>query len=173
MESKNNKLSSKSVKIIIAVFIAALLLAGSMDLWGDKILPAFAQPKQQSESFLVKIRNKRIDSILASIKKEENSIYSDEDIESAVLTVKENFKSRDEYASLAKITFDEEECNKIRDNASCKENYEDKNIIVLLCDYNVYKDFAAYSKGYYSSWQMFLVRSDESSPWEIIDQGYA
>ena len=173
MKKEKERISRKTVKIIVALFICSLLLATSFDLWGDKFLPSSAVSESEEESFSVKIRNSRIDKIKPSVKREENSVYTDEDIKSAVELIKDNFRKRDVYVSLVKISFDETECNELRDNRSQREKYEDKNIIVFLCDYFVLKDFAAYSKGIYTGWNMTLARENENSPWEIIDQGYA
>lgn len=170
---KEKKTKAKYTKIILALFLAALLCAGAMDLLGDKFLPAGADAcETQGKSLVTTLRNKRIDSILATVKRSADSVYTDADIESAVATVKESFKSKPECVSLVKISFDEKKCNTLKQNSAYSDDYDESNLIVLVCAYHVYQDYEAYSAGYYPDFQQILARSDRSSPWEIIDGGY-
>ena len=172
MKKENEKISRKTVKIIVAFFLCALLLATSFDLWGDKFLPA-SKTAESDISFSEKLRNNRIDKLKVHAKREEESVYTNEDIESAAEIIKEKKKKKEAYISLSRISFNEEKCNKIRDNSNQREAYNENNIIAFQCDYFVLKDFEAYSKGIYPGWEVVLARENENAPWVIIASGYA
>lgn len=160
----SQKISKKGVRIIICFFVFALLLSSSFDLWGSRFLPS--ADKEVKTTFSEKLRNKRIDAIKPHINQKNNSLYTDEDIESAVNVIKDNFKERDVYVSLFAISFDESE------NRLYSRGVKDNNTIVFLCDYFVLKDFAAYSKGIFNGYKMILKRENENAPWIIFDQGH-
>lgn len=158
MAEKEKTINRKTVRIIIALFAVSLIIGTSLDLFGDKFLPVSS--KNESSIFM-KLRNSRIDSINPKITKKKNSSFSDDEINEAVSIIKGNFKERDIYVELINISFDETKGN------------QQKNRIVFCCDYLVFKDFAAYSQGIYTGWNMILERKTNNSSWEIADQGYA
>jgi len=142
-------------KILIAVLIIFVLLSGAVGL------------------DFVNFRNTCIDSIKADITAGEGCYYTDEDIEKAILTVKEIYKNKEWPVLLINIEFDEEESIKKLEGYHLAETTEKENIIAVFCDYIVLKDFAAYSSGYYSGWSAILTRDSKDSEWVFADGGYA
>ncbi|MBQ8029346.1 MAG: hypothetical protein IJ262_08095 [Clostridia bacterium] len=171
MDSKKKDFMSQSGKIIIVLFVFALIIASASDLFGLKNQPVSSQTQSEG-SFLLKARNLRIRSIKPSVRCSKSCVYSEEDIIAAAEVVKENFMNRDIYVSLSSVEYDEKVCDKIRNSFQYSEEYGEKNCLVLLCSYNVYKSHAAYSAGYFEDYNVILVRENQSSSWEIKDQGY-
>ncbi len=119
-------------------------------------------------------RNETISLIKPSISKSENCVYSDEDIEKAVEAIKENFKNIETPVKLLSISFSEKDNDWFwNTDYHLKDDYSERNRIYLQCDYYVLKDEAAWSKGLYKNYGQIMVRENESSPWKIVDGGYA
>ena len=161
MKNDNGKLSKKTVRIIVILFVCSLFIAASFDLWGDRFLPSSANASESTqESLSLRMRNRHIDRMKPSVKLSENSVYTDEDIEQATALIKESFKKKDECVRLLRISFKEKED-------------ADKNTMVFLCDYFVIRDFEAYERGLSPGWSVYLERDTENSEWKIVNQGYA
>lgn len=157
---EKDKISSKTVKLIIALFVFSLLIGTTFDLWGDKFLPFSATSQSTEESLSLSLRDRHINRIKPSVKLRDNTVYTEKDIEDATELIKESFKNKAECVRLLRISFREKEI-------------ADKNTMTFLCDYFVIRDFEAYERGLYPGWNVVLEREDESSPWEITNQGYA
>ncbi len=142
-------------KILIIVLVISVILSGVIGFR------------------FVDIRNTYIDSINAKITVSENCCYTAEDIEKAILTVKEIYKSKEWPVMLVNIGFDEEESRRKLEGYHLAKTTEKENIITIFCDYAVLKDFAAYSSGYYSGWSAILTRDSKDSEWVFADGGYA
>lgn len=159
-------------KVVILLFIFALIIATATDLYADKLSPKPSSTSEtQENSLLYKVRNLRIDSIKPNVKQNKDSIYTVDDIVHAADVVKESFKQKDMYVSLSSITFDENTNRENMKNFEVAKDYSENNFISFLCSYNVYKSHGAYSSGYYTGWNVFLARDSQSSEWTIIDQG--
>lgn len=173
---KSDLFKTKEGKIIILIFSVVLVVVGIMDFFGipkrNDIQADNTTVSQQQASMLESVRNKRIDSITAYVTREKDSPYTQSDIDSAVEVVKQDFKQKPQQVSLAKIKFDEKRCVELRDSCESAKEYEKSDVIVLLCDYNVYEDYAAWTAGYYENWNMILARESSDDPWGIIDCGY-
>ena len=126
----------------------------------------------QSGGLLSTVRNARIDRLLATVKKTDDCPYSDEDIDSAVRTVKESFQEKPWFVSLQRIWFDEEESESFLDGYHLCERYGKSDIITIGCDYYVYQDEEAWQSGAYDGWSVILTRENKDSEWIIADQGY-
>lgn len=165
---EKEKLKKHSKKIIIALFIFALIISASFDLWGKNFLPT--SQEETKTTFSEKIRNKRIDSIKPIIKKSTPCIYDEEDIEKAADLIKTEFKNKDFFVSLYRISFNEDESEKQVGLYAKSINKNTSDVMIFYCDFFVLKDFAAYSKGIYNNWSVILVK--ENGNWEIYDQGF-
>lgn len=119
------------------------------------------------------VRNIFIDSMNAEITKTDDCYYTDEDIESAIETVKEFYKAKEWPVVLMRIRFSDDESRKKLMGYHLAETTDKENIITLFCDYIVLDSFAAYSRGIYTGWSAILVRENNTSKWEYADGGYA
>ena len=152
--------------LILAAALAAVSFFGSDSFGTDE--SAFGQ----DGGLLGTIRNARIDRLLATVKKTDDCPYSDEDIDSAVRTVKESFKEKPWFVSLQKIWFDEKESESFLDGYHLCERYGKSDILTIVCDYYVYQSEGAWQSGAYDGWSVILTRESKDREWEIADQGY-
>ncbi len=119
------------------------------------------------------VRNKAIDLMIPQISKTENCCYTDEDIDSAIESMKEHYKIKDKWVIPLRIYFSEEKSNRTLNGYHLAETTGKENIIVCYCDYIVLKDFAAYSRGIFTGCAGIFVRKDVNASWEYVDGGYA
>lgn len=159
------------IPAIAGLLIVAAALAGASFFGSDGVVTEIS-PENQSGGLIGTVRNARIDRLLARVKKDENCPYTDEDIDAAVKTVKEDFKKKPWYVSLQKLWFDEEESEQFLDGYHLCEQYGKSDIIVIFCDFYVYQSEAAWQSGAYDGWNVILTRESRDGEWIIVDQGY-
>lgn len=173
MENEEKKAWGKrESKIIVRLFlvvVAALLLMNAWDALSPQIFGNSLPAVDGGCCGLVYFRNKRIDKIKPEIKQNENSDYTESEINSAVNCVKAKFKENESNVSLLSILFDEEKSNTFRNGYHATKTFGKKNMIVLFCNYTVYDSLSTYT---HESWAMILTRNREGEPWTVFDQGY-
>ena len=74
MKEENERISRRTVKIILVLFVCSLLVATSIDLWGGKFLPTASVSQEAEESLSMRMRNRHIDRMKPSVKLSENSV---------------------------------------------------------------------------------------------------
>ena len=160
---------------LIPVIAGLLILAAALTAVSFFIPDAAGKGENtgfQSAGLSGTIRNTRIDRLLATVKKTDHCPYSDEDIDAAVMTVKDSFKEKPWFVSLQKIWFDEEESESFLDGYHLCEQYGKSDIITIGCDFYIYQDESAWQSGAYDGWSVILTRESKDSEWKIADQGY-
>ncbi|MCI6771256.1 MAG: hypothetical protein MR567_04730 [Oscillospiraceae bacterium] len=159
------------ILVIVGLLILSAALAAVSFFYPDGS-GARDSTEIQSGGLLGTVRNARIDRLLATVKKTDDCPYSDEDIDSAVRTVKESFQEKPWFVSLQRIWFDEEESESFLDGYHLCERYGKSDIITIGCDYYIYQDEEAWQSGAYDGWSVILTRENKDSEWIIADQGY-
>lgn len=110
-----------------------------------------------------------------TIDKGDSTKFSEEEIDSAIKVVKDNFSFPG--AELKRIRYDEakseEAIKPFMENGAGKDSDIDpNNVIVIFTDFDVTGENPVLSKGEYKDYNWILVRADKDSEWEIKDQGY-
>lgn len=103
--------------------------------------------------------------------------FSQEEIESAAKTVKDNFSFPG--AKLLKVRYDEKESDKNVDSYMSNgkgliKNINPDDVIVIFTDFEVDKseDNPVLSPGKYENYSWILIRDKDKKMWTIDDQGY-
>ena len=102
----------------------------------------------------------------------DSEIYSDTEINSAIDTVEEYFKSNFEGCSLTMLKYAGDDQNKASDKWA--KQYDAEKAIVLLSSFDVDSsggDGSLNPNSKYDNWQWILVEN-ESGTWEHVDHGY-
>lgn len=110
-----------------------------------------------------------------TIDKGDSSKFSDEEIDSAIKEVRENFSFPG--SKLKSICYDEAKSeNVIKDfmeyGKGKGSDIDPNNIIVLFSDFDISGENPVLSKGEYKDYSWTLVRKDKDKEWKIEDQGY-
>lgn len=158
--------------VFAALMIFAVCVAGTGKVISPKIFGNNLPVEQGGECGLVFWRNRRIDCLNPEISTIGGSVYSKNDIDSAIVCVKEHFKNRKNHIGLLKIAYNSVDCDSFRDGYYAIKKYGRKNLIIILCDFTVYRESGGFSTGTYSDWAMILARDSIDRPWRLIDQGY-
>lgn len=110
-----------------------------------------------------------------TIDKGDSSKFSDEEIDSAIKVVKDNFSFP---GSKLKVFFYDEDKSEdaIKDfmeyGKGKGSDIDPNNIIVLFSEFDVTGKNPVLSKGEYKDYSWILVRKDKDKEWKIEDQGY-
>lgn len=101
--------------------------------------------------------------------------FKEEEIESAIKVVKDNFSFPG--SELKRVRYEEskseEAIKSFMENGKGKDmDIDPNNVIVIFTDFDVTGDNPTLSKGEYKDYNWILVRADKDSEWEIEDQGY-
>ncbi|WP_311564463.1 DUF4829 domain-containing protein [Peptoniphilus duerdenii] len=101
--------------------------------------------------------------------------FKEEEIESAIKVVKDNFSFPG--AELKRVRYDEakseEEIKVFMEYGAGKDKGIDpNNVIVIFTDFDITGENPVLSKGEYKDYNWILVRTDKDSEWVIEDQGY-
>lgn len=110
-----------------------------------------------------------------TIDKGDSSKFSDEEIDSAIKVVKDNFSFP---GSKLKVVFYDEDKSEdaIKDfmeyGKGKGSDIDPNNIIVLFSEFDVTGKNPVLSKGEYKNYSWILVREDKDKEWKIEDQGY-
>lgn len=102
----------------------------------------------------------------------DSEIYSDTEINSAIDTVEEYFKSNFEGCTLTMLKYAGDDQNKASDKWA--KQYDAEKAIVLLSSFDVDSsggDGSLNPNSKYDNWQWILVEN-ESGTWEHVDHGY-
>lgn len=110
-----------------------------------------------------------------TIDKGDSSKFSEEEIDSAIKVVKDNFSFPG--SELKAVRYDEAKSEYvIKDfmeyGAGKGADIDPNNIIVLFSEFDVRGKNPVLSKGVYKDYSWTLVRSDKDREWKIEDQGY-
>ena len=110
-----------------------------------------------------------------TIDKGDSSKFSEEEIDSAIKVVKDNFSFPG--SKLKAVCYDEGKSeDAIKDfmeyGKGKGSDIDPNNIIVLFSEFYVSGKNPVLSKGEYKDYSWTLVRSDKYREWEIEDQGY-
>ena len=110
-----------------------------------------------------------------TIDKGESSKFSDEEIDSAIKVVKDNFSFPG--SKLKSLCYDEDKSeDAIKDFMEYGKgkgtDIDPNNIIVLFSEFDVTGKNPVLSKGEYKDYSWVLVRKDKDKEWKIEDQGY-
>ena len=110
-----------------------------------------------------------------TIDKGDSAKFSDEEIDSAIKVVKDNFSFPG--SELKAVRYDEAKSEDvIKDFMEYGKgkgaDIDPNNIIVLFSEFDVSGKNPVLSKGVYKDYSWILVRSDKDREWEIEDQGY-
>ena len=108
----------------------------------------------------------------------QSSKFSEEEINSAVDCLKENFDF--EASTLTKIYYDENKSNTAIENymqfgKGSENKVKPENVIVLLCDFYVDDsgDNPVLNPGEtYTDYNFILIRDDKNSNWKVDDWGF-
>ncbi len=126
-------------------------------------------------SLLVACSKNDTDKIEVEIK--DSDKFSQEEIESAANTVKDNFSFPG--AKLLKVRYDEKESDKnvdlyMKNGKGSIKNINPDDAIVIFTDFEVDKseDNPVLSPGKYENYSWILIRDNGSKDWTIDDQGY-
>lgn len=102
-----------------------------------------------------------------------SNIFSEEDINSAINVIYEDFKNH--YpATLESLTYDEKKCKYMEDYY--KKEYNASEVIVFYTDFTTYSGYASKVNNFnenqrYSDWVWILTR-DDSEEWVLREWGY-
>ena len=102
----------------------------------------------------------------------DSEIYSDTEINSAIDTVEEYFKSNFEGCTLTMLKYAGDDQNKASDKWA--KQYDAEKAIVLLSSFDVDSsggDGSLNPNSKYDNWQWILVEN-ESGTWEHVNHGY-
>ena len=110
-----------------------------------------------------------------TIYKGDSSKFSQEEIDSAIKVVKDNFSFPG--SELKAVSYDEAKSeDAIKDfmkyGAGKGTDIDPNNIIVLFSEFDVTGKNPVLSKGEYKNYSWTLVRKDKDGEWKIEDQGY-
>ena len=110
-----------------------------------------------------------------TIDKSDSTKFSEEEIESAIKVVKDNFSFPG--AELKRVRYDEakseEAIKPFMENGKGKDmGIDSQNVIVIFTDFDITGENPVLSKGEYKDYNWILVRTDKDSEWVIEDQGY-
>ena len=110
-----------------------------------------------------------------TIDKGDSSKFSDEEIDSAIKVVKDNFSFPG--SKLKAVSYDEDKSEDvIKDFMEYGKgegsDIDPNNIIVLFSDFDISGENPVLSKGEYKNYSWILVREDKDKEWKIEDQGY-
>ncbi len=110
-----------------------------------------------------------------TIDKGESSKFSQEEIDSAIKVVKDNFLFPG--SKLKAVSYDEDKSeDAIKDFMEYGKgkgiDIDPNNIIVLFSEFDVTGKNPVLSKGEYKNYSWTLVRKDKDKEWKIEDQGY-
>ncbi|WP_245870579.1 DUF4829 domain-containing protein [Ezakiella peruensis] len=110
-----------------------------------------------------------------TIDKGDSSKFSQEEIDSAIKVVKDNFSFPG--SELKAVSYDEAKSeDAIKDfvkyGAGKGTDIDPNNIIVLFSEFDVTGKNPVLSKGKYKNYSWTLVRKDKDREWKIEDQGY-
>lgn len=110
-----------------------------------------------------------------TIDKSDSTKFSEEEIDSAIKVVKDNFSFPG--SELKRVRYDEakseEEIKVFMEYGAGKDKGIDpNNVIVIFTDFDITGENPVLSKGEYKDYNWILVRADKDSEWKIEDQGY-
>ncbi len=110
-----------------------------------------------------------------TIDKGDSTKFSEEEIDSAIKVVKDNFSFPG--AELKRVCYEEskseEEIKVFMEYGAGKDKGIDpNNVIVIFTDFDITGENPVLSKGEYKDYNWILVRTDKDSEWVIEDQGY-
>ena len=110
-----------------------------------------------------------------TIDKGDSNKFSQEEIDSAIKVVKDNFSFPG--SELKAVRYDEAKSDDVikefmEYGAGKDTDIDPNNIIVLFSEFDVTGKNPVLSKGEYKDYTWTLVRSDKDREWEIEDQGY-
>lgn len=110
-----------------------------------------------------------------TIDKGDSSKFSDEEIDSAIKVVKDNFSFPG--SKLKAVRYDEDKSeDAIKDFMEYGKgkgtDLDPNNIIVLFSDFDISGENPVLSKVEYKNYSWTLVRKDKDKEWKIEDQGY-
>lgn len=110
-----------------------------------------------------------------TIDKGDSTKFSEEEIDSAIKVVKDNFSFPG--SKLKAVSYDEAKSeDAIKDfmeyGKGKATDIDPNNIIVLFSDFDVIGKNPVLSKGEYKNYSWTLVRKDKDKEWKIEDQGY-
>lgn len=110
-----------------------------------------------------------------TIDKSDSTKFSEEEIDSAIKVVKDNFSFPG--SELKRVRYEEskseEEIKEFMEYGAGKDKGIDpNNVIVIFTDFDITGENPVLSKGEYKDYNWILVRADKDSEWEIEDQGY-
>lgn len=110
-----------------------------------------------------------------TIDKSDSTKFSEEEIDSAIKVVKDNFSFPG--AELKRVRYEEskseEEIKVFMENGAGKDkDIDPNNVIVIFTDFDITGENPVLSKGEYKDYNWILVRTDKDSEWVIEDQGY-
>ena len=110
-----------------------------------------------------------------TVDKGNSSKFSDQEIDSAIKVVKDNFSFPGSKLKL--ISYDEAKSDDVikdfmKYGAGKGTDIDLNNIIVLFSEFDVTGKNPVLSKGEYKNYSWTLVRKDKDGEWKIEDQGY-
>lgn len=110
-----------------------------------------------------------------TINKGDSSKFSDEEIDSAIKVVKDNFSFPG--SKLKSLRYDEDKSeDAIKDFMEYGKgkgtDIDPNDVIVLFSDFDISGENPVLSKGEYKDYSWILVRKDKDRVWKIEDQGY-
>ena len=110
-----------------------------------------------------------------TIDKGDSKKFSEEEIDSAIKVVKDNFSFPG--SKLKAVSYDEDKSeDAIKDFMEYGKgkgtDIDPNDVIVLFSDFDISGENPVLSKGEYKNYNWILVRADKDSEWEIEDQGY-
>lgn len=174
-DDKENVFRKKEGRVIIALFFIVVAFLSIMNVY-EKYAPSIVGNNKSVDDGgscgLIYFRNKRIDKIDAVIEKSDDCIYSDEDINKAIETVKDYFKEQKDNVGLCSLKFSESDSEKSLKKNKAVKKYKKENVIVVFCSFNIYESCEYGEYGYYENRAMILARDTDKTEWKIIDRGY-
>lgn len=110
-----------------------------------------------------------------TIDKSDSSKFSEEEIDSAIKVVKDNFLFPG--SKLKAVSYDEDKSeDAIKDFMEYGKgkgtDIDPNDVIVLFSDFDISGENPVLSKGEYKDYSWILVRKDKDRVWKIEDQGY-
>lgn len=110
-----------------------------------------------------------------TIDKSDSSKFSEEEIDSAIKVVKDNFLFPG--SKLKEVSYDEDKSeDAIKDFMEYGKgkgtDIDPNDVIVLFSDFDISGENPVLSKGEYKDYSWILVRKDKDRVWKIENQGY-
>lgn len=168
-----SKKKSAAITVAVAVFLVAVLVFGFIQLAAPKIFGNRLPVEQGGECGILSFRDADIDKMNPSIKQSQNSPYSREEIQSAVVSAKRCFKNQKNYIKPLSFSFSDKDSAAFLDAYRTNKKYDKNNIIAVMCDYTVYWELGVFDVGTYRNAAIILARDSESDPWKAVNEPWS